>query len=373
MRGKVKTVLNYIAVSAVILLILSFSVCASGEYTDDSYSLRMYESFDKLTSEMLNNEDIDDFSLSDLKDVGFTQILNYIGEKVKGEISKPVKTLTLISCVTVLFSFTDAFDDRKLSFRLNMLSPVICVYALCRALTDCISAFSRYTIALNLFLKAVCPTVCVIEAVSGRGGTALAYKLGVTAVSEILAFLCSDVVIYFIYVYFALCVCGALSPFFDLNSLSNAVMKIVSTLLGVVGAVFTGFLSVKKVFGSASDTLVLRSLKFAAGSFVPIVGSYVSEGISSVLAGVKATGSTIIVSAAAVMAVLGIPLIVRLFVWNVALRLIKGICGMFNSDSAGRIYDGFIDFIKLMTALCFFTLYICCACTLMTGLNGLNE
>ena len=195
MRWKVKTALNYIAVSAVILLILSFSVCASGEYTDDSYSLRMYESFDKLTSEMLNNEDIDDFSLSDLKDVGFTQILNYIGEKVKGEISNPVKTLTLISCVTVLFSFTDAFDDRKLSFRLNMLSPVICVYALCRALTDCISAFSRYTIALNLFLKAVCPTVCVIEAVSGHGGTALAYKLGVTAVSEILAFLCSDIVI----------------------------------------------------------------------------------------------------------------------------------------------------------------------------------
>lgn len=373
MSRKVKTALNYIAVSTVIILILSFFVCASGEYTDDSYSVQTYETFDNLTSEMLDNENIDDFSISDLKDVGFTQILKYIGKKVKDEISKPVKTLTLISCVTVLFSFTDAFDERKLSFKVNMLSPVICVYALCRALTDCISAFSRYTTALNSFLKSVCPTVCVIEAVSGRGGTALAYKLGVTAVSEILAFLCSDVVIYFIYVYFALCACAALSPFFDLNSLSNAVMKMVSTLLGVVGAVFTGFLSVKKVFGSASDTLALRSLKFAAGSFVPIVGSYVSEGISSVLAGVKVTGSTIIVSAAAVMAVLGIPLIVRLFVWNVTLRLIKGICGMFNSDSSGRIYDGFIDFIKLMTALCFFSLYICCACMLMTGLNGLYE
>ena len=91
MFGNVKKALEFTAVSAVILLMLSFSVCAFGEYSDDSYSARTYESFDKLTSEALDNENIDDFSLSDLKDAGFTQILKYIGEKVKSEISNSLR------------------------------------------------------------------------------------------------------------------------------------------------------------------------------------------------------------------------------------------------------------------------------------------
>lgn len=371
-NGKSKVICVIVSVLA-LFVFLSFTSSASNENKDEFSFSNMTEIFDRLTSETLDENEISDFKISNLKDVSFTQMLSFAVDKIKDEIEKPVKTFTLIMCITLLFSLTDVFDSHGLSFRADMLCPVICVYTLCTAMSECISSFERYVGSLNSFLKAVCPLVCTIEAVSGRGGGALAYKLGVTAASEILAFLCSDVVKYAVLMFFALSACGALSPFYNLSSLTDCVMKTVSAVLGIVGTVFTGFLSVKKVFGSVSDSLALRGIKFAAGNLVPIVGSYVSDGISAVLAGVKTAQSTIIVSCVVVMALLCLPLFVRFLAWNVTLRLIKAVNLMFNFDKNASMYDGFINFVKLMTALCIFSLYICCSCFLMLCVGSVND
>ena len=371
-NGKLKVICVIVSVLAVCVF-LSFSSSASNKNKGESAFFNMTETFDELTSETLDENGISDFKMSDLKDVSFTQMMSFTVDKIKDEIEKPVKTFTLIMCITLLFSLTDVFDSRGLSFRADMLCPVICVYSLCTAMSECISSFVRYVGSLSSFLKAVCPLVCTIEAVSGRGGGALAYKMGVTAASEILAFLCSDVVKYAVLMFFALSACGALSPFFNLSSLTDCVMKTVSAVLGIVGSVFTGFLSIKNVFGSVSDSLALRGIKFAAGNLVPIVGSYVSDGISAVLTRVKTAQSTVIVSCVVVMALLCLPLFVRLLAWSVTLRLIKAVNLMFNFEMNASMYDGFINFVKLMTALCIFSLYICCSCTLMLCAGGVND
>ena len=354
-KGKLKVICVIVSVLAVCVF-LSFSSSASNKNKGESAFFNMTETFDELTSETLDENGISDFKMSDLKDVSFTQMMSYTVDKIKDEIEKPVKTFTLIMCITLLFSLTDVFDSRGLSFRADMLCPVICVYSLCTAMSECISSFERYVGSLN-----------------GRGGGALAYKMGVTAASEILAFLCSDVVKYAVLMFFALSACGALSPFFNLSSLTDCVMKTVSAVLGIVGSVFTGFLSIKNVFGSVSDSLALRGIKFAAGNLVPIVGSYVSDGISAVLTGVKTAQSTVIVSCVVVMALLCLPLFVRLLAWSVTLRLIKAVNLMFNFEMNASMYDGFINFVKLMTALCIFSLYICCSCTLMLCAGGVND
>ncbi len=371
MQGKSK-IITVIVFALALFSFFSFDSSALNDKDDKSFFSEMTESFDKLTSKTLDDNGISEFKISDMEDVGFTQMLSLVFETIKDEIQKPVKTFTLILCITLLFSLTGVFDSRGLSFRADMLCPVICVYSLCAAMSECISSFERYVVGLNSFLKAACPVVCTIEAASGSGGNALAYKLGVTAASEILAFMCSDIVKYAVFVFFALCACGAVSPFFDLSPLTNFVMKTISVLLGVVGTVFTGFISVRKVFGSVSDSLALRGIKFAAGGLVPIVGSYVSDGISAVLAGVRTAQSTVIVSCVAVMTMLCLPLFIRLLIWNVTLRLIKAVNLMFNFETDASMYDGFINFVKMMTALCVFSLYICCSCILMLCVGDVN-
>ena len=147
-NGKSKVICVIVSVLA-LFVFLSFTSSASNENKDEFSFSNMTEIFDKLTSETLDENEISDFKISNLKDVSFTQMLSFAVDKIKDEIEKPVKTFTLIMCITLLFSLTDVFDSHGLSFRADMLCPVICVYTLCTAMSECISSFERYVGSLN--------------------------------------------------------------------------------------------------------------------------------------------------------------------------------------------------------------------------------
>jgi len=363
MKKKVTAVLFIVCV---FLISVSLAFCSAaaendGEKESDGYM----EMFGFSESEILDKTDMPDVEYEALKGISFTNVADFLVESFKSEIKTPVKVLSLLCGIFILFSAAELFTGTN-RFSLNgIICSAVTAYSLCRSMTYAVDAFFRFTSSVTAFLKIICPILSTAAAVTGRTSGALAYRLGVTAGVEILSFLCSDVIFYCVYLFFAVCVCSCISPDFDLSGAVNLGERTVSTLFGIAGTVFTGFLSIRKILGAGADTLVLRGFKFVAGSFVPFVGGAVSEGLSSVAAGLQSAGNGIAVWTAAVMCAAAVRPIVIFLAWSFVLRTAEFVRTMLCPQMSGACLKGFISFVKMMAGGCVFVLYIGVACTLI--------
>lgn len=359
---KIKILAVFICV--LLALICFFGVKAAAAWTDDTAD-NAEKIFGFSESEMLDKTDAPDVKIDDLKDVSFTEAIKYIVNEIKKVIAEPVKVLSLLCGMFILFSLASAFGEKRSMISSDTVCSALTAYTVCRVITPAAEAFFSYTSAMTAFLKAVCPAVSVMTAVSGNASGVLAYKLGVTAGTEMLAFVCSDVIFYGVYAFLAVCVCCSLSPYFDLSGIVSLCERFVCLLLGIVGTVFTGFLSVKKVFGSAADTVALRGIKFAAGNFIPIVGGAVSDGLSSVIAGVRAVQSGVCIWSLVIMFIMALKPLALFIAWGMVLRIADCVRGMLCPNVKGASLGGFISFVRLMCAGTVFILFVGAVCTLM--------
>lgn len=359
---KIKTVVLCWIFILCLIFALGVSATAANAYepTDTAENL-----FGFAESEILDRTDAPDIKIEDLKDIDFTDAVKYTLNTIKTEITAPVKVLSLLVGIYIVFAIASVFGEKRSIVSSDTVCSALTAYTVCRVITPAAESFFTYTQAMTAFLKAVCPAVSVMTAVSGKSSGALAYKLGVTVGTEILAFICSDMIFYGVYAFLALCVCCSLSPYFDLSGAVGLCERLVCLLLGLTGTFFSGFLSVKKVFGAAADTLAMRGIKFAAGNFIPIVGSAVSDGLSSVVAGVQAAQSGVCVWSLVIMSVMALKPLALFVAWGVTLRIADCVRKMLCPNIKGADLGGFISFIRLMSAGTVFILFIGAVCTLM--------
>lgn len=93
-------------------------------------------------------------------------------------------------------------------------------------------------------------------------------------------------------------------PTFRLSQLVGLLRTAAVTVLGLLFSVFLGLASIYRAAGSVSDSVTLRTGKFLAGSFIPVVGKMFSDAAELVM-----TSSALLTSAVGVLGVVGIVLL----------------------------------------------------------------
>ena len=73
---------------------------------------------------------------------------------------------------------------------------------------------------------------------------------------------------------------------FSIKKLIDFVKQIIKWGLGILMTVFIGILSMSGIATSMTDGLGLKTLKFAVGNFVPVVGGLLSDSVSTVLSSI---------------------------------------------------------------------------------------
>ena len=74
-------------------------------------------------------------------------------------------------------------------------------------------------------------------------------------------------------------------PKLKISGFTDALRKLTTWLLSTVMLVFVGLLTIQGVTGKAADDLVSRTLRFTASSFIPVIGSSVSDAFLAVKSG----------------------------------------------------------------------------------------
>ena len=129
---------------------------------------------------------------------------------------------------------------------------------------------------LNFFMKAAIPVLGTLMTASGGVVRTSLISVSIIAISGTVSLISS--------ILFPISTMGALGNDNSLRGFSTALKKASLWGLGIVITIFTTILTTRSFAAVNLDTVTGRTVKYAAGTFVPVVGGMLSETLESIIA-----------------------------------------------------------------------------------------
>lgn len=120
----------------------------------------------------------------------------------------------------------------------------------------------------------------------------------------------------------------------DLTHMVSSVKKVFVFFISLLATVLCFTMAFQTVIAKGSDTILLRSIKFASGSTVPIVGAALSEAAGTYLAGLSLIKSSAGVLVAAAIALASLPMLLKLFAVKLCLTFVAFVSDMLGVNGA---------------------------------------
>ncbi len=297
---------------------------------------------DDETNEILEENGISADNAGSVNGISVMSVLSGIFTAFTDALAQPVRMLGKIIAIAVLCAVTESLvADGSQTVRLLRTIGVLCsITVIYDSVYSGFEMVSRNLDGLTTFMMSYIPIFSSVTAAGGNLISGGSYYAIMLALCELIAIVSSKILMPFLSVVLAITVVSAINPELSFCGAADSIKKCVQWILGGLMTVFTGLLTVQSFTGAATDSLTSRTLKFAASSFIPIIGGAVSEAYSAVSdsigvirSGAGAVGILIvcIMALRPIVVILAIKLVVSVG------RIINGMLGL--NENAGFL-DG---------------------------------
>lgn len=164
------------------------------------------------------------------------------------------------------------------------LSLVVVIFSLQRSRFSEISAYFSTVQTLSV---AMLPMMGALYAMGGNIGAAVANHGVMTAFLSVLQTVISGTVLPIAGICLAMALLDAVSGKLSLRPLCGLIKRTYSLLFSFLMLLLCGVLGIQTTLAKGSDTIALRTARFAAGSFLPVVGGSISEALRTVSGSVQ--------------------------------------------------------------------------------------
>ncbi len=321
----------------IFILFFAFAPKISAADTDSLYSeFNFSELYDTISDDAKNElGKIEDFNTDSISPKG---IISYVLSAVSSCILPFFKDLailfTFLCTVAFIKKLCDGFSGfphtQKCVSYAVILALSLMVY---NQLNSDFKAVNEFLLNIQAYYASAVPIMTGMYALGGNTAQAAANGAVSTVMLSVASFLCKDLVLPAARLNFAL----SLASFdtIKLGYLTKTVTGFCSKFLAVtMGLVASGMLLSVKLASSA-DGIGIRVLKFAASSFVPIVGSALSEATTTLTHSVQVIRSGFGIFGIAVILYMIVPIIVRIWVGKFAFSLASSFANFLDCKNEG--------------------------------------
>ncbi|PWM45522.1 MAG: hypothetical protein DBX47_04345 [Clostridiales bacterium] len=191
---------------------------------------------------------------------------------------------------------------------------------------------------LLTFLGALLPVLLTLTAAGGYGATASAVGVTTSFGLSIVAFLINSFIMPFTAMYMSLGIAAAMTDSVDFKRISQSIKNIVAGAFAGFFCVFSAVMVSQKYFALAGDSLSRRTLKLAAGSFLPLAGAGISEGVDTAFACAAVLRTSVGGLGVAVLFFTIIPPILEILATLIIISLARAICGFFENETLASFF-----------------------------------
>ena len=240
------------------------------------------------------------------------------------------------------------------------LASVMCMAGAVFSATETVFGFAEgYIESLSGFLRGVTPTMAAFMAASGKLSSASVVSSVILVALSLLEGIAAGVL--FPLIRLALCL-SVVSAVFGLTGVSGIVpylRKIISYIFGFTAICLSAVLLFQNMIAKSADSLALRGVRFAIGSFVPFVGGAVNEALTTVVGGLNTIRTATGVVGAVIVGLLAAVPVIRILLYKMFLELLAFCGGLLGLSSETRLvsevssFFGYTAAIMALTAVFF--------------------
>ena len=222
-------------------------------------------------------------------DEGIDYILDTGSDQIRGVVRKALRSGVLLLVTVLLCGVAQGIAaPAGLNQEVDVTTIVgaLAITAVAVADANSLIGLGRQALdSMEMFSKALLPTVAAAAAASGSPAGAVARQLATMLFSDVLLTLINRLLIPMVYLYIACCVAYAAVGNDGLKRIAGGLKWVVTWTLTSVLLVFVGYLTLSGVIAGATDAATVKAAKFAMSSVVPVVGGILSDAAETVLAG----------------------------------------------------------------------------------------
>lgn len=294
-------------------------------------------------------------------------LLSLIGLRV-GECVKILSSVCGLLLLSSIFSrIRTAFQSDGIGRAFSFCSTLVITVALLNCSALSLESVTGFFSTLSAMTSAALPLMGVLYAMGGNLSVAVATSSGLTLYLTLLEELIGKSILPFCGFCMALALIGALDSSLRMGTLLSTVKKNYTTALAFFMMLLLAMLASQSTLGARSDTLLMRSAKFAAGNLIPVVGGSVSELLKTVSASVGFLRGTVGICGVLLLLLTLLPTLVELLLVRLTWQLSASLADLLGCDAEKRLLDEFASLLGyLLTAVCICSSVLLLVLTLLT-------
>lgn len=365
-----------------IVLIIPFSVSTTvfaSSYSDALEEIgggSLTDSLDDKSKEILNNFGVDEKDYNSIINMSFSGVFKEIFSIANQEGASPFSSSALILSLLLIYSVFDNFRDGLKNRELKSIADTVFVLIVTVSIsTPVISVINRAVNSINnagSFMILYIPIMAVVLITNGQSITGASYYSLVVMVGEGVTWISKNLVSPLLSVFLGLSVTSAVSSDNNLQGIIKEISKVIKWIIGFAMTVFSGLLTFKTLITTSADTVSTRAVRFTLSSFIPIVGSALSEAYKTIQGSMcllkTGLGVFVIISVVVVF----LPIIINCLLWIISLNITSGIGDMLGVKGPVSVIKSCSTVLStlLVIILCVMAIYVISTAIILTMGNG---
>ncbi len=338
-----------LSVITAILIIFFFSVSAFS-FTDEELELsganELSEYLSEETLDYMKRIGCEDIEFEKMLGVSPAEIFELFSELIKKGTSAPIRGMMKAAGAALMISVISGFfpDDEKSKSILNIACGCFVVVGVLSDAAQSVGAAVAAIESCAAFEKALIPVLAAILTVGGNPAAALSVRGTAFAAAQVTESLAKNIVLPLLGLSSSLNICGAVLPTLRLSAVGDIIRKTATTVLATSAGLFSGLLGLKAVIAVGADSLAVKGVKMASGTFIPVIGSALGEIYTSFSASISLLKTTVGVYAIVAFIAIGLPIVINLALWALSMKAASAISDLLDCRQCSELLKnmGFI-------------------------------
>lgn len=341
----------------IIFLILVFPFFSCGSYFEKDFIENQTEQLKDFeisaeTEKILYELGLKNFSSEEILSLSFIDFINLLLKAAKDRITEPFKAVFTVFAAALLCSLVHNFCDnfKQTGPVINAVSVLAVSSAVLIPIKEVFISASKVISECSDFMLGFIPLYSSVTAACGYISSAAGYRTLMLGAVTVVSRLSSEIVLPLISIYMALSIAGSVSDI-KIDELSKSFKSFAIWVLGISMTVFSGILGLGTLVSSSADSTFHKAAKFLIGGAVPVVGSAVSDALSTLRGCITVTKNIFGIYGIIVTAAIFIPPIISVLSWKICLSAASSLCGVFESKNLKNLLFSASSVMGILLAL----------------------
>lgn len=267
---------------------------------------------------------------------------------IKGVVSQTVQApLILLGAMVAVILLCSAMDALKVSFNaegmekvFNGVAVLCLVTAVLDPVTRCIQKASDAILQGSQFMTGFVPVFCGILTAGGQPVSAGVYHLLLFGTSQVVGQLAAKILVPLIGIFLAFCFTAAIVPELQMDKMAKTIKKFVNWALGLMLTVYIGLLGIQSMVAVSADTVTVKTAKFVTSSFVPVIGSALSDALVTAQACLKLLKTSVGVYGILIAALTFLPILLEIICWYLSMQAAVLVGQLVGASKVTKVLEG---------------------------------